>query len=54
MNSEEEVAIKITTRLIERGANIYHHETNHQTVLYYLANTGKDRLMKKLLDRGFS
>ena len=28
-------------------------ETNSQTILYYLANTGKDQLLKWFLEKGF-
>ena len=39
--------------LVKKGANIFHTEVNSQTVLYYLANLSKDKMMKWFLEKGF-
>ena len=53
LNSDEDFASRTIDMLVEKGANIFHLETNMQSILYYLANTGKDKLMKKVLEMGF-
>ena len=45
----EEFAFQVANLLIRKGANIFHHEENKQTLLYYLASTGKARLLEKII-----